>query len=182
MTRPSFRVFVTRHHGGLTSAVLLLFAVGMVAMAIKEIAAGRLFESDLPVASTSTLVLTLPGRNFETRLAEVTLDQSGQLAGPGWLKTSPQPGEPGLSIIGISPDWPVADLKPGDRVEIGFKDEKLAFEVIAGPAAENVATSATNGTTGGATGSLRELKLVVVDPAHRGAAEKSITARLVPVN
>jgi hypothetical protein len=164
----------------LTTAVLLLFAVGMVAMAIKEIAAGRLFESDLPIASTAIApVLTLPGRSFETRLAEVTLDQAGQLTRTGWLKTSPQPGEPGVSIIGISPDWPVANLKPGDRLGIGIKNENLAFEVIAGPVAENVAISAA-GSAGTAT-SLRELKLVVVDPAHQGAAE-TITARLVSVN
>jgi hypothetical protein len=163
----------------LATAVLLLFAVGMVTLAIKEIAAGRLFETDLPPASAP--VLTLPGQSFETRLAEVNLNPAGQLSGTGWLKTSPLPGEPGVSIIGISPDWPVANLKPGDRVEIGSKREKLVFEVIAGPVAENGTTSPTGSATNNAAEALREIKLVVVDPAHRGAAE-ILTARLVSVN
>jgi hypothetical protein len=149
----------------LTTLLLLMLAAGMLAVGIKQVASGELLAGDT-VGQTSGVIpirLTIPGSGFEVRLAETAPDQQGQPAGAGWLKSSPLPGEVGTAAIGISQDWPVVDLQPGDHLEItGQAGEKLVFEITS----RIVSTFSTVAVAAGGQplAGVKGLKLVVVGP------------------
>ena len=170
---------VFRGQRWLTTALLVVLAAAMVVLGLKELASGQLLEPAKanPTAGVIPARLAIPGMNFEVALTGTNLNQSGQLAGAGWLKSSSRPGEAGTAVIGINQSWPVANLQPGDRLEItGQSGQKLAFEIISRTASAFSLVSA-----GQPSAANKELKLVVIGPG--GQAENLvISARLVTTN
>ena len=163
----------------LTTLLLLALAVGMVVLGLKELSSGQLTTAGKTSAAAQTIParLSLPGQNFEIILAETNLNQAGKLTGAGWLNTSPRPGEPGTAVIGVNPEESLANLKPGDRLEItGQNGRKLVFEITGSTVmAFSLVTTGQNEVAG------RELKLVVLGPEGQ-AANRVITARQVTTN
>ena len=168
-----------RGQRALTSLLLMVLAAGMLVVGFRELSSARVIEENTPVATAGVIPVSLlvPGTGFEVNLAETGLNQAGQLAGTGWLKSSAEPGEPGTAIIGIDPDWPLTDLKPGDRFEIGGqKGERLVFEVTSKILAGDKPLPAVQPSV-----TVKELKLLEINQAGHGPAVV-ISARLVITN
>ena len=169
----------------LTTLLLLVFAAAMVVVGIKGLASGEFFEATrpAPVAGIIPARLAIPGQNFEVALAEISSTKAGQPVGVGWLNTSARPGEAGTAVIAVDRDWPVANLQPGDRLEIiGRSGEKLTFEITANTASTLSLASAGQGAPA------KELKLVTVEPDGQPSGQPSgresrvISARPVATN
>jgi hypothetical protein len=163
----------------LTSLLLLVLAAGMLAVGLKQLYSGELLAGDTADRTTGVIPvgLAIPGSGFEVKLAEISPNKQGQPTGVGWLKSSPQPGESGTAVIGISQDWPVADLQPGGRLEItGQTGERLTFEITSKATStfSTVAAAAGGQSLMGA----KELKLIVVEP-NSPVSGLVISARLV---
>lgn len=158
----------------LTTLLLLVFAAAMVAAGIKGLASGDFTTAAKPnqPAGIIPVRLAIPGQHFEAALAAVSPKQAGST---GWVETSANPGEAGTAVIAVSREWPVANLQPGDRLEItGQSGQKLVYEITG---SANRAVSLVNAVPGAATS---ELKLVVIEP--NGQESLVITARPVATN